>query len=96
MAKINFNTTKEEDVIISSIVDRAVRLSLIENEGENRSDLMMDLTATHCNGTPLDFEKFLRFDDFNFVHDIYGIMGNIDRTTGKLENCFLPRCAKQE
>jgi hypothetical protein len=44
--------------------------------------------------TPLDFEKLFGFPDFDFAHDIYGIMNRVDRTTGKLTDCFLPRCAK--
>jgi hypothetical protein len=59
-------------------------------------DLNMDVTATHCNGTPLDLEKLLAFDEFNVAHDIYGIMDCIDRNTGKLTSGFLPRCAKHE
>jgi hypothetical protein len=54
----------------------------------------MDITATHLNGTPLDLDKFLKFDSPDFGHDIYGIMRFIDRNTGKLTNGFLPRCSK--
>jgi len=96
MEEINFDTTKEEDVVILKIVKRAFKEPTLEILGEERQNLFMDLTATHCNGTPLDFEKLLGFDEFNFAHDIYGIIDSINRTTGKLENCFLPRCAKHE
>ena len=61
-----------------------------------RFDMMtleMDISACHSNGCPLDFEKLLGFDKFNFMHDIVGISSNINRTTGKLKNCFLPRCS---
>lgn len=91
MSAINFKTTKEEDILCLSIIRRAKKLNLEDSEIQ---DLFMDLSATHCNGTPLDFEKLLNFDDFNFAHDIYGIVANINRSTGQLDNCFLPRCSK--
>lgn len=91
MKEISFNTTKEEDNTISLIVKRAVKLDFIEVD---TLSLQMDLSATHCNGTPLDLEKLLAIDDFNFAHDIYGIMDHIDRTNGQLTRGFLPRCSK--
>jgi hypothetical protein len=56
----------------------------------------MDLEAVNSNGCPLDFQSLLDFPNFDFGHDIYGIGKHIDRTTGKLQDCFLPRCAKRE
>jgi hypothetical protein len=53
--------------------------------------LCMDIDATHCNGTPLKLEELLKADDANFAHDVFGIIRHIDRTTGKLTMCFLPR-----
>lgn len=58
--------------------------------------LEMDLSATHANGCPIDFGKLLAFDDFNFIHDVSGIMNKIDRTSGKLTDCFLPRSARNQ
>ena len=55
--------------------------------------LNMDLTATHVSGCPLDFKKLLDFAEFDFWHDIGGINRHIDRGTGELEDCFVPRCA---
>jgi hypothetical protein len=56
----------------------------------------MDITATHCNGCPLDLEKFLAAPDGDFGHDVFGIRHHINRRTGELENMFLPRCALPE
>lgn len=53
----------------------------------------MDITATHLNGCPLQLQKFLDADDFNFAHDLVGIVNHMDRSTGQLIRCFLPRCA---
>lgn len=94
MNKISFETTREEDKLIGAIVDRAMKAFENAPRCPNCMSLTMDLSATNANGCPLDFAKLLAFDGFNFTHDIVGIMKHINRTTGKLENCFVPRCAK--
>lgn len=94
---INWNTTKEEDAIIFKIAERAEKElynSEKDNLNYNRMDTVMDLTAVHKNDIELDFEKLLNFDEFNFAHDIYGIETYLNRSIGKLEHCFLPRCSK--
>lgn len=90
ITEISFAVTKEESLLAAKIANRARLL------GDPRStvDIAMDIEATHANGCPLDLEKLYEFDDFNFKHDIYGIARHIDRRTGKLTRCFLPRCAK--
>jgi hypothetical protein len=62
----------------------------------DRLSLAMDLTATHANGCPMDFAKLLAADDFNFKHDIVGIVNHIDRRTGELTDHFFPRCAQPQ
>lgn len=57
-------------------------------------DIEMDIDACHNNGCPLKLTDLLNADDQNFAHDVFGIRANIDRTTGKLLNCFLPRFAQ--
>jgi hypothetical protein len=56
----------------------------------------MDLTACHANGCPMDFETLLSAPDADFVHDVGGIHRYIDRTTGRLGDCFVPRCAARD
>ena len=92
MEKINFLATKDELIIIGKIVDRAQALDFVPKG--KRLDALMDIEAAHSNGTPLDLQKFLDFDDFNFLHDFCGIKNHINRRNGQIENCFLPRCAK--
>ena len=58
-------------------------------------DIAMDLAAADAD-CPLDWEKLHGFDDFNFAHDIFGIYKHLNRTTLKIEHCFLPRCALPE
>jgi hypothetical protein len=77
---------------ISEIVKRAERASDAYGWPRIR-DLAMDITACHANGCPLDLERMLAADDFNFAHDITGIHANLDRSTGRLGNQFVPRYA---
>jgi hypothetical protein len=83
-----FKGTTEEIILISKIVKRA------NYYGKEALNLTMDLEAVHSNGTPLDFAKLLASSLEDFAHDIYGIKNNVDRSTGKLLDCFMPRCAK--
>lgn len=67
-------------------------------EGYDRLNLEMDLLAADgVNGNlPLDWDKLLAADDFNFMHDLYGISACMNRSTGKISSFFIPRCAKVE
>jgi len=60
-----------------------------------RSDRMMDLMAVHKD-VGLDLEGLLRGRDQDLLHDLSGIAQHLDRQTGKLMNCFLPRHAKRQ
>jgi len=51
----------------------------------------MDLTACHANSNALGLDRIIIADDFNFVHDVFGIRAHLDRETGKLRDCFIPR-----
>lgn len=90
--EVSFKTTKKDYALIDVVVGRAISMKLIPASG--RQDLEMDITATHCNGCPLDFEKWLAFDNFSFAHDVVGIQRHISRVTGELTGFFLPRCAR--
>lgn len=87
---INFNASPEEFAKIIDISERATRAGW---QGNHMSTLM-DLSACHLNGCPLDLDRMLEADDFNLMHDVAGIARHIDRNTGKLTRCFLPRFAK--
>ena len=60
---------------------------------QTKLQAMMDISAAH-KSQPLDIDRWLAADDFNFMHDLIGIHNHINRETGKLENSFLPRFAK--
>ena len=89
MSEVSFDVTSTELRLIRKIIDRAQVTG-----AEGRTSLCMDLSACHANGNPLDFKKLLEADNFNFLHDVYGIVKNMDRSTGKLRNCFVPRSSK--
>ena len=81
--------TKEDYELIGEAVERATKLF----NTVDKLTLNMDLGAVHVSGCKLDLQKLLDFPDFDFAHDIVGITKHIDRKTGKLGDCFLPRCA---
>lgn len=86
---ISFHTTREETILINKIIDRAA--SKVKNV--NRMEANMDISACVANGCPLKLQEWLDAPDFDFFHDFYGIARHIDRTTGQLTDCFLPRFA---
>jgi len=71
---------------IRLIVKRAVKL----DPSINMMELDMDISATHILN-PLNLDDLLLADDDNFYHDVYGISNHIDRDTGNLMDCFVPR-----
>jgi len=85
--------TKKDFKVIERIVRR---LSAFPEFDIDEVSVRMDIMATHISGCPLDFDKLEGFDDFNFLHDMGGISEHLDRKTGKLKDCFLPRCSKKE
>ena len=92
---LQWTTTKEEVETISKIVDRYTAvlhsLGIPKTYQRPRMDVIMDIEATHCNGNPINLRGLLDADDFNFTHDMIGIQNNLDRDTGELQNCFVPR-----
>jgi len=85
---------KETMDIEVKIAKRAVSMANELDIQYDRMTAIMDIDACHCNGNPLKLQELLEADDFNFGHDVFGIRANIDRTTGKLQNCFVPRYSR--
>lgn len=88
---MNWNASKEEIEAIKRIVNRLE--GGLECPVQDKANIEMDITAVHLNGTPLDLEKLESFDFPDLMHDVSGIVINLDRETGRLQNCFVPRCA---
>ncbi len=94
MPHINFKLTAGDTKLVGKIVNRAVKLYKEHKVQCTKLDIHMDIAAVHLNDMPLDLDRLMNvFDDFNFMHDITGINKHLNRTTGKLMHCFVPRCA---
>jgi hypothetical protein len=102
---VNFQCSKGDEELIRRIVDRGYAMLMeawdasparMRKLGADKLSLTMDVTACHCNGCPMDLARWLAADDFNFGHDFSGIHRHLSRTSGKLENCFLPRFHQRE
>lgn len=91
--QIKWDTTKKDSKLIFKIAERAVKLAKKFGGEYNFQTASMDITAAHANGCELDLQKLLDAPDGDFGHDVFGIRRHINRETGELENCFLPRCA---
>lgn len=89
---ISFTITKADSALATKIVERADAIA-VRMGREPIPQLIMDIVACHANGTPLDLQRLLDAPEFDFVHDVWGIHKHIDRTTGELGDCFLPRTA---
>ena len=89
---ISFTVTKHEAKTIRALTMRARTLEL-EHGGQPRpvQDWTMDFTACHTNGCALRLDALLKADDFNFMHDAFGICRHLNRETGELDGRFLPR-----
>lgn len=81
--------TKDADDAILAITKRATAL----RPELDHCRLMMDLSACHVSGCRLNLPAMVLSDDYNLLHDVYGITNHIDRNTGKLLRCFMPKFA---
>jgi len=61
--------------------------------GYKRINLLMDIEAAHLD-CRMNLESLLESDSVTFAHDIGGITKHMDRATGKLGGCFVPRTAR--
>ena len=86
--------TSDEQKIVSQIVDRAISMAVAEGITIQRSDMEMDIAAAHAD-CPLALTDLLNAKNGDFGHDVFGIRRYMNRKTGKLENCFLPRAARK-
>jgi hypothetical protein len=94
MSEVSFNVNAQDRALITAIVERAWAKRGLLNLDGSKLDLDMDITAVHANGCPLDLERWLSADNFNFAHDIVGIRRHIDRNTAQLMDFFIPRFAR--
>ena len=77
----------KEYELVMKIAKRAKEL-----HAGNPIETMMDIEAAH-DSVGIDLERLANARDSDFMHDVAGIAWHLNRTTGQLENCFLPRFA---
>jgi len=91
---IDWGKGEIEDIrTISKIVKRVVK-----EHPQAMLDYMtsiMDLQACHTHGCALDLDRMKEAKTGDLLHDVCGINNHLDRETGELTNCFLPRFAKR-
>jgi len=81
--------------LIGRITERGVKMAASQGVTIDYMTCQMDITACHCNDTPLKLLSFLMSDNADFIHDFCGIGNNIDRHNGKLINGFKPMFAEK-
>ena len=80
---------QESDVdLIGEIVKRGYDLYTEYGLKFDNLGMLMDLTAI---GSQLRLRELLGAKECDFLHDLIGIEKHLNRTTKKLENCFVPR-----
>lgn len=88
-----WNTSKEDATLIEKIAEIAVQRGFYQT----KLNAIMDLTALQANGTPLQLADMLEAaDSLDFAHDLCGIRVHLDRDSGKLKDCFVPRFAVRQ
>jgi len=85
-------TSKLDLVLILKIVERAHGIVVAHGGEYDKTSAGLDLVYAHAQ-VPLDLEALLAADDFNFMHDVFGIARHMDRSTGEMDGRFLPRFA---
>lgn len=96
---IDFGKITKRDLTMICEIAEAYTQRMKTNR--DRLDIEMDLCCVHISGTPLrllDMLAAARNQDhmvfFNVIHDVNGIGAHLNRKTGELEDCFLPRYAR--
>ena len=81
---------KERFLMYVKIAQRAEGMGVYNGE---RFTLLKDIENAD-KAFNLRLEDWLKADDFNFAHDIVGIVNNIDRNNPEDFGLFLPRFAR--
>lgn len=90
---VNWNAPEGDIRLAGQVANRAVKVWREMGRELDYQQISLDLVACHANGCPMDFAAMLAAGESDFVHDIAGIQRHIDRETGQLRDCFLPRFA---
>ena len=83
-----------ETAAIGGQIVRRVR-DAFANAKIDAISLSMDLTVCHNMGH-VDLATLRDAPRGDFAHDILGIHQHLDRDTGEMKDCFVPRCRNAE
>jgi hypothetical protein len=92
--QVSFDVSTDDASGINRVIEKAIRLKMIKST--ERMHYEMNLCATVAQGCQIDFARMLdndERDNFDFAHDLFGIDRHLDRSTGRLLGCFVPRFA---
>lgn len=87
MAWISIIATRADDYIKANPGD------FDPADWERTNSVIMLIQVKKANPR-LDLKKFAEFDNFNFLHDFFGIARHAQAPTGKLGGLFLPRAMR--
>lgn len=83
------------DVETTKLISAVIRRFSEHQHDADALSLSMDLTVCH-NLEHVDLPTLLAARWNDFAHDVSGIIRHLDRTTGELTDCFVPRCRKTD
>lgn len=86
--------SKGDQERIKDIAHRAVILAAEKTAQDLSSTQVILAVALAHEKQPINLVGLLHAKDFDFIHDVWGIMRHINYATGELEDCFLPRYAR--
>lgn len=90
-AKLNWHVSGDELLMVDQCVERFHRICREHKKELAIVETMMDIIICHTQNYKLNFTALLLTSDGDFANDIIGIIKHIDRSTGKLQNGFIPR-----
>lgn len=90
---LKFSNTRTEFELGAAIAKRAVALADRLGLHYPHHVAVMDIDVCHANGCPLDLAGLLNASPADFAHDVLGIRRHLNRETGELGGCFVPRYA---
>ena len=79
--------------LLIKVVERAEQRAVEQGAALDRMTTIMDIEHADDQFN-LDLAALLVADNFNFTHDVFGIINHIDRRTGLVGDCFVPRYAR--
>lgn len=82
--------------IIATRVDEYIKANpedFTPGDYERTNNVIMLIQVKAAN-PKLNLKTFAEFPQFDFLHDFFGIARHAHAPTGKIQNCFLPRCMR--